>query len=205
VEFLFHDTEGAMRERGGWTLHPFDRVPVLTHGDFTVCETAAIAAYVDEAFLGPALSPTNARDRARMNQWISSVNSYYAPWIHQLVRERVLFRELGIAADEAVVAAALPHVRRSLEVLERTLGAGLAFLAGDRQSLADYFMLPTVAALTIADEGREELSRSLATLAWMARMSVLPEVLSVSASMPPREPIQHARRWPSEQRLSVRP
>jgi glutathione S-transferase len=69
-----------------------------------------------------------------MNQWISSVNCYYAPWIHQLVRERMLFRELGIAANEAVVAAALPHVRRSLEVLERTLGTGVAFLAGGRQA-----------------------------------------------------------------------
>jgi glutathione S-transferase len=196
VEFLFRDTEDAMNKPGDWTLHPFDRVPVLTHGNFTVCETAAIVAYVDEAFLGPALSPTNARDRARMNQWISSVSSYYAPCIHQLVRERVLFPELGLAADEGVVAAALPHVRRSLEVLELTLGSGAAFLAGDRRSLADYFMLPTVAALGMADEGREELSRSLATLAWMARMAALPEVLSVSEALPPREPIHHARRWP---------
>lgn len=90
VEFLLHDTEGAMSKSGGWTLHPFDRVPVLTHGDFTVCETSAIAAYVDEAFLGPALSPTNACEWTRMNQWISSFNSYYVSWIHRLVRERRL-------------------------------------------------------------------------------------------------------------------
>ena len=205
VEFLFRDTEDAMSKPGGWTLHPFDRVPVLTHGDFTVYETTAIAAYVDDAFHGPALSPSNARERARMNQWISSVDSYYYPWIHQLVRERVLFRELGIAADEAVVAAALPHVRHGLDVLERTLGTGMAFLAGERRSLADYFMLPTVTALGMFDEGRRELSQTLATLAWMARMAVLPEVSSVGASLPPREPIEHARRWPTERRSSVHP
>jgi glutathione S-transferase len=205
VEFFFRDTEAAMRQPGEWTLHPFDRVPVLTHGDFTVYETAAIAAYVDEAFLGPALSPTNLRERARMNQWISSVNSYYYPWIvYHLVHERVVFRELGIAADEAVVAAALPHIRQGLEVLERTLGAGTAFLAGTRQSLADYFMLPSLVALGMAEEGREELSRVPATLAWMARMAVLPEVLAVGASMPPRAPIEHARRWATEHRPSVR-
>lgn len=205
VAFLFRDTEDAMSKPGTWTLHPFERVPVLTHGEFTVYETTAIAAYVDDAFHGPALSPTNAGERARMNQWISSVNSYYYPWIHQLVRERVLFPELGVAADEAVVAAALPHIRRSLDVLERTLGAGMAFLAGERRSLADYFMLPTVAALGMTEEGRAELSRPLATLAWMARMAVLPEVLSVGASLPPREPIEHARRWPTERRPSVHP
>lgn len=76
VDFLFHDTEAAMARPDGWTVHPFDRVPVLTHGDFTVCETAAIASYVDDAFLGPALAPTNPQGRARMNQWVSYVNSY---------------------------------------------------------------------------------------------------------------------------------
>jgi glutathione S-transferase len=136
VPFLFHDTEQAMSTTAGWTLHPFDRVPVLTHDGFTVYETAAIAAYVDDAFFGPALSPAGARERARMNQWISSVNSYYYPWIvYHLVHERVVFRELGIAADEAVVAAALPHIDRGLDVLEKVLGAGTAFLAGDRVAL----------------------------------------------------------------------
>ena len=31
-------------------LHPFNRVPILRHGDFTVYETSAIASYIDEAF-----------------------------------------------------------------------------------------------------------------------------------------------------------
>ena len=205
VEFLFHDTEAAMARPGEWTLHPFDRVPVLTHGDFTVWETAAIAAYVDEAFCGPALAPTNARERARMNQWISAVNSYYYPWIvYHLIHERVVFRELGIAADEKVVAASLPHIERGLDVLERTLGSGAAFLAGERVSLADYFMLPSLVALGMADEGRAALGRVPATLAWIARMSVLPAVVAVGAGMPPRAPIEHARRWADERRPAVR-
>ena len=160
VPFLFHDTEQAMGTANGWTLHPFDRVPVLTHDGFTVFETAAIAAYVDEAFFGPALSPAGPRERARMNQWISSVNSYYYPWIvYHLVHERVVFRELGIAADEAVVSASLPHIDRGLEVLEKVLGSGTAFLAGDRVSLADYFMLPLAGG---ARHGRRGPSRLVA-------------------------------------------
>ncbi|HLM12760.1 MAG TPA: glutathione S-transferase family protein [Reyranella sp.] len=205
VPFLFHDTEQAMGTTNGWTLHPFDRVPVLTHDGFTVFETAAIAAYVDEAFFGPALSPAGPRERARMNRWISSVNSYYYPWIvYHLVHERVVFGELGIAADEAVVAASLPHIDRGLEVLEKVLGSGTAFLAGDRVSLADYFMLPSLVALGMADEGRAALSRAPAVLAWIARMAVLPAVVSVGAGMPPRQPIEHARRWATEHRPAVR-
>ena len=140
VPFLFHDTEQAMGTANGWTLHPFDRVPVLTHDGFTVFETAAIAAYVDEAFFGPALSPAGPRERARMNQWISSVNSYYYPWIvYHLVHERVVFRELGIAADEAVVTAliAVQHPPAAWKFWDKVLGSGTAFLAGDRVSLAD--------------------------------------------------------------------
>lgn len=206
VEFFFRDTERAMAQPGGWTLHPFDRVPVLTHGDFTLHETAAIAAYVNDSFFGPALAPANLREHARMNQWISSVSSYYYPWIVQhLIQERVVFRELGIAADEVRVAAALPHIHHGLAVLEATLGAGTAFLAGDRPSLADYFMLPCLLALGGADEGREALTSTPATLAWIARMAVRPEVLSVGEAMPPRAPIEHARQRATKHRPGVQP
>jgi glutathione S-transferase len=201
IDFLFHDTEEAMTKPGGWTLHPFDRVPVLTHGDFTVWETAAIAAYVDDAFCGPALAPANARQRARMNQWVSAVNSYYYPWIvDHLVRERVVFRELGIAADETVVAAALPRIDHGLEVLERMLGIGMGFLAGERVSLADYFMLPTLTVLGMTDEGRAALSRAPVTVSWIARMAMMPAVMAVATEMPPRTPLEHARRWATEHR-----
>jgi glutathione S-transferase len=196
VEYLFHDTETAMVKPDGWTLHPFDRVPVLEHGDFTVWETAAIAAYVDDAFCGPALAPANAQQRARMNQWISAVNSYYYPWIIQhLILERVVFPELGLAADETAVLAALPRIRQGLHVLERFLGNGFAFLAGERASLADYFMFPMLTALGLANEGRQALSNAPATIAWIARMAIRPEVVLVGSDMPPRTPVEHARRW----------
>lgn len=205
VEYLFHDTEDSMARPGGWTLHPFDRVPVLTHGDFTIWETAAIASYVDDAFCGPALSPAGARERARMNQWISAANSYFHPWIIQhLVNERVVFPELGIAPDEETVAAALPKIRQGLEVLERVLGSGLAFLACERPTLADYFMLPLLTPLGLADEGRAELARVPVILTWMARMAVMPAVSTVGAGLPPRMPIEHARRWTGQRNTRSR-
>jgi glutathione S-transferase len=82
-------------------LHPFNRVPILRHGDFAVYETSAIASYIDEAFDGPRLTPQDVRQRARMNQWISAVNSYYYPYmIFHMTHERLVFPELGIASDE---------------------------------------------------------------------------------------------------------
>jgi len=81
VSYTFRDLEPEMGSASHLALHPFDRVPILQHGDFTVYETSAIATYVDEAFEGPALQPKDVRARARMNQWISSVNSYYYPYM----------------------------------------------------------------------------------------------------------------------------
>ncbi|MCM3564226.1 MAG: glutathione transferase [Hydrogenophaga sp.] len=51
------------------------RVPMLVHGDFALSESSAITEYVDEAFPGVALYPTDARAKARARQvqaWLRS-------------------------------------------------------------------------------------------------------------------------------------
>ena len=116
VPYTFRDLEPEMGSASHLALHPFDRVPILQHGDFTLYETSAIATYVDEAFEGPGLQPKDVRARARMNQWISSINSYYYPYmIYHVTHERMVFPQLGIASDEKVVAHALPKVQRAPE------------------------------------------------------------------------------------------
>jgi hypothetical protein len=40
-------------------LHPFNRVLILLHGDFTVYETSAIVSYVEDMFDSVALRPAN--------------------------------------------------------------------------------------------------------------------------------------------------
>ena len=127
VPYTFRDLEPDMGSATHLALHPFDRVPILQHGEFTLYETSAIAAYVDEAFEGPVLQPKDVRARARMNQWISSVNSYYYPYmIYHVTHERLVDPQLGIASDEKVVAHALPkssaHWRcwRGLSVMAAT-------------------------------------------------------------------------------------
>jgi len=100
VPYRFHDLEAVMGKPEHLALHPFDRVPILEHGELIVYETSAIAAYVDEACEGPRLTPGDARARARMNQWISAVNSYYYPYmIYHVTHERIVFPELGIASN----------------------------------------------------------------------------------------------------------
>ena len=112
-------------------LHPFNRVPVLQHDDFTVYETSAIVDLSStRPFEQPPLQPKNARDRARMHQWMSSVNSYYYTYmIYHVTHERNVFPELGIASDEKVVAHALPKIEVGLQVLGAAAGARQALPA----------------------------------------------------------------------------
>lgn len=129
VAYTFHDLEPAMGKPEHLALHPFNRVPILRHDDLTVYETSAIAAYVDDAFGGVKLTPKDVKARARMNQWISAINSYYYPYmIYHVTHERLVFPELGIASDEEVVAHALPKVETGLAVAERQLAHGKNFL-----------------------------------------------------------------------------
>src|SRR6516164_4691270 len=75
ISYTFRDFESEMGKSTHLALHPFNRVPILQHGDFTVYETSAIVNYVEETFDHVALRPANSRESARMDQWISAVNS----------------------------------------------------------------------------------------------------------------------------------
>src|SRR5215510_12755297 len=118
-------------------LHPFDRVPILQHGDFVLYETSAIVAYLEELLPKPSLQPDTPQGRAQMNQWISAVNSYYFPYmIYHVGHERIVFPRLGIPSDEKVVAHALPKIEVGLKVVEKQLAHGKKYLLGSELTLA---------------------------------------------------------------------
>jgi glutathione S-transferase len=200
VAYKFHDLEPVMGKPDHLALHPFDRVPILRHGDLTIYETSAIATYVDEAFAGAQLTPKDVRARARMNQWISAVNSYYYPYmIYHVTHERLVFPELGIASDEKVVAHALPKVERALAVAERELAHGQDFLLGAEPTIADFYLLPTTFAFSLTAEGQSMYPKFPAFSRWRERMDNLPATQKVRAAVP-RLPIEHAREWANSHR-----
>jgi glutathione S-transferase len=47
VPYTFEDLEPDMGSPKHLALHPFDRVPILQHGDFVLYETSAIVAYLE--------------------------------------------------------------------------------------------------------------------------------------------------------------
>jgi glutathione S-transferase len=201
VPYTFHDLEPVMGKAEHLALHPFDRVPILRHGDFTVYETSAIVSYIDDAFAGIKLTPQDVGDRGRMNQWISAVNNYYYPYmIYHVTHERLVFPELGIASDDKVVAHALPKVELGLGVLERALAHGEDYLLGPELSLADFYLLPSTFAFSLTEEGKALYPKFPAFSRWRERMENHPTTKTLRSSLPPREPILHARKWANSHR-----
>ena len=196
VPYTFRDLEPQMGSPAHLAMHPFNRVPILQHGDLTLYEASAIALYLEEIFPGPSLTPKSVRGRAQMHQWISAVNSYYYPYmVYHVTHERLVFPQLSIASDEKVVAHAIPKIALALEVLERQLGHGQTYILGAELSLADFYMLPSTYAFGLAEEGKAMYPHFPAFCRWRETMEALPAVRKFRAALPPRGPIEHAREW----------
>lgn len=166
-------------------LHPFGRVPVLTHGAFALFETGAIARYVDRAFEGPALQPGNAADLARMDQVISVVDSYaYWPMVRQ-VASHAFFRPLfGEPSSRDEIDSGLEASRTVLSFLDGVAGEGVV-LGGRDLTLADCHLAPMIDYFVRAEEGKAALSSYAALRGWWDRMSAL-DVLRASDPFPVR-------------------
>lgn len=201
VAYRFEDLEPVMGRSEHLALHPFNRVPIFRHGDFTVYETRAIVGYIDEVFAGARLTPRNPHARARINQWIGVVNSYVYPYmIHHVTHERLVFPELGIVSDEKVVAHALPKVENALVTIERELADGRDYFLGSELSIADFYLLPSTFAFSLTEEGKAMYPKFPAFCRWRERMESLPTTQKLRAILPPREPIAHAREWAKSHR-----
>jgi glutathione S-transferase len=148
-------------------LHPFGRVPALVHGDFALHETEAITRYVDEAFCGPALQSIEPRQRARMAQIISIIDSYgYVPMVRQVFSQRIFGPCLGRATDEAQLRAGIENSLRVLSALESIAALDGPIAGGAVWSLADFHLAPMMAYFTAAPEGEEAIARHPKMSAW---------------------------------------
>lgn len=139
-------------------LHPFGKIPVMEHDGLRLFETSAILRYIDETFDGPSLQPADPTGRARMEQWISSVNdTIYDAMVRRCVLQYAFPRGEDGAPDRKVIVPALKQTRRQLKVLDEAYG-DRDFLVGDSLSLADLFLAPILFYLArIPPEGSKML------------------------------------------------
>ncbi len=154
---------------------PFGLVPAFEHDGFRIYEARAISRYVDEGFLGPPLQPGSARDRARMEQTISVLDSQaYWPLVREIFVQRAERARSG-ETDEAVIQAALPKAKVCLQALAEILGKQ-AYFAGRAFSRADAHAAPIFQYFLETPEGRELVEAKPRLQAWWARVIERPSV-----------------------------
>ena len=139
-------------------IHPFGRIPVMRHGDVALCESKAIATYLDRSFPGPALMPGNARDAALAEQWISLVNTVIDRTLVRTYMFHYIFPKTADGKpDRAAIDAVAPEMRQQIALLDKAV-ARTGHLAGDQFSLADINIMPILYWLRHYPESADALA-----------------------------------------------
>jgi glutathione S-transferase len=152
--------------------HPFGRIPVLEHDGFTLYETQAIVRYLDRVVPGPALTPTDAKLAARMDQVMNVCDWYLFQGVGTVIGfQRVVGpRLLGMTPDEALIAQAMPKAHAVFRELSRLLGSS-SYFAGDRLTLADLMIGPQIDFFVETPEWGPLTADTPNLVAWLARMN----------------------------------
>lgn len=171
-------------------IHPFGKIPVMRHGDFALCESKAIATYLDRAFDGPPLFPTDPRDAARAEQWVSIVNTMMD---HVLIRTYLFGyffpkTEDG-KPDRKAIDGIVPTMREHIGTLDKAVAA-TGYLAGDRYSFADINLMPILFYVRMFPEGADALAKASHLATYYERHAARP---AFKNTIPPPPPARQAK------------
>jgi glutathione S-transferase len=168
---------GTLKTPEYLALHPFGRVPVLVHNGFKLYETQAILRYLDRVLPQPALTPSDVKRAARMDQ-VMNINDWYlfhgvgnVIIFHRVIGPQVL----GLTPDEDAIKAAMPKAHAVFDELASLLGEQ-SYFAGDTLSLADLLLAPAVDFFTTIPEWTVLGAPHANLVAWMKRMQERPSL-----------------------------
>jgi glutathione S-transferase len=165
-------------------VHPFGKIPVMRHGDVTLCESKAIATYIDRVFDGPKVIPEDAKRAAQVEQWVSLGNvEFDRLMIRQYVVGYAFPKEPG-KPDMAAIGEAAAKMKGQVEVLDKAV-AKTGHLVGDSLTLADINILPMLFYVNRFEEGKALLGAAKNLSAYMERHFARP---SFRKSAPPPPP-----------------
>jgi len=164
-------------------IHPFGKIPVMRHGDVTLCESKAIATYIDRVFDGPKMIPDDPARAALVEQWVSMGNvEFDKVMIRQYVVNYAFPKEPGKPDMDAIKAAA-KKMEPQVAILDKAVAGG--HLVGDSLTLADINILPMLFYVNRFEEGKALLGSAKNLSAYMERHFARPTFRK--SGPPPRE------------------
>jgi glutathione S-transferase len=140
-------------------IHPFGKIPVMRHGEIELCESRAICWYIDNVFNGPKIVPADPVGAARVEQWVSIVNTHIDPvWLRQYLRAYVFPKTADGSPERDVIDAAVPRMEQQFAVMDRAV-AKTGHLVGDTFTLADMNLIPILYYMGTRPESSALLDR----------------------------------------------
>jgi glutathione S-transferase len=117
------------------------KIPLLQDGAFTLTESAAIIAYLSDAYGDErtALLPADAQARAQCLEWCVFVLSELDAGSLYVIRRHHYLPQIYGEAPEACASAAR-YFADQMPSVQRQLDKGHSFLLGDRLSAADIML-----------------------------------------------------------------
>lgn len=137
--------------------HPFGKVPVLEHDGTKILETSAIVRYLNDVLPGPSLVPENPKDRVRMDMAMAIHDAYGYPALLGGVAAYHLFPDFVGGKNEEARKNGIGQSRLVLNEL-MTLRGSSKFIAGDRQTLADFYLAPVCFYVALTEDAQNVFS-----------------------------------------------
>ena len=161
---------------------PFRKIPALKDGDFQVCDSTAIVAYLEALKPEPALIPADPKLRARTVWYEEFADTILIPtgarvFFNRVVAPRFLGRPGDLAAADKAEKEELPPM---FDWIEGEIPAS-GFLVGDAFTLADIAVASPFANLGHLGIG-PDAARTPKLVAYLAAMHARPSFARLIAS-----------------------
>jgi glutathione S-transferase len=91
----------------------------MRHGDVSLCESKAIATYLDKVFDGPRVIPEDASGAAAVEQWVSLVNTAVDPcMVRSYLFQYIFPKGADGKPDRAAIEQVLPAMQKQFDILD---------------------------------------------------------------------------------------
>jgi len=152
---------GEQRSTAYAGLSTTQRVPTISDGDFNLSESSAICEYLDEAYPGPRLYPTNLKAKAKARE----IQAWLRSDLARIREERSTEVAFLKRSPPPLSAAALTAASKLFSAAERLLAPGKDMLFG-QWSIADTDLALMLNRLVLAGDVVPERLANYARQQW---------------------------------------